>query len=111
MLHFGIKASLWKIRYLGSVARQRCRRLGMLHFGIKAKVQSLSLDGSDKWPLEPRFQVENVSKGTNFEPRNIPECQEVTLVVLRSLGGVVVLQNHDRCGIGSQINVGRMICS
>jgi hypothetical protein len=32
--------------------------------------------------LEARFQVEIVSRGTNFEPQNIPECQEVTLVML-----------------------------
>jgi hypothetical protein len=35
--------------------------------------------------------VEIVSGGTNFEPQNVPECQEVTLAMLRSSGGVAVL--------------------
>jgi hypothetical protein len=44
-------------------------------------VSTLSLDGMDKWSLDPRFKVEIVSGETNFEPHNVPECQEVTLVV------------------------------
>jgi hypothetical protein len=31
---------------------------GTLQFGIRAKVSKLSLDGMDKWSLDPRFQVE-----------------------------------------------------
>jgi hypothetical protein len=31
--------------------------------------------------------VEIVSGGTNFEPQNVPEYQEVTLAMLRSSGG------------------------
>jgi hypothetical protein len=53
-------------------------------------VSTLSLDGLDKWSLDPRFKVEIVSGETNFEPQNVPECQEVTLVMLRSSGGVAV---------------------
>jgi hypothetical protein len=29
---------------------------------------TLSLDGSDKWCLDPRFRVEMVFEGTDFEP-------------------------------------------
>jgi hypothetical protein len=43
----------------------------MLQIGIRAKVQALSLDGPDKWSLEPRFQREIVSRRTNFEPQSI----------------------------------------
>jgi hypothetical protein len=32
----------------------------MLQYGIRAKVSTLSLDGPDKWSLDPRFQVEIV---------------------------------------------------
>ena len=59
-------------------------------FEFRAKVLTLNLYGLDKWSLDPKFQVEIVLRGTNFEPHNIPECQEVTLAVLRSLGGVTV---------------------
>jgi hypothetical protein len=40
----------------------------MLQIGIRAKVSTLSLDMSDKWSLDPRFRVEIVFGGTNFEP-------------------------------------------
>jgi hypothetical protein len=53
-------------------------------------VSMLSLDGLDKWLLDPRFKLEIMSGETNFEPQKVPECQEVTLVVLRSSGGVAV---------------------
>jgi hypothetical protein len=77
--------------FRSSIVQQWCCWPGMLQFGIRAKVSTLSLDGLDKWSLEPRFPVEIVSRGTNFEPQNDPECQEVTLVMLRSSGGVAVL--------------------
>jgi hypothetical protein len=69
--------------------------VGMLQIGIRAKVSMaepgwVSKLSLDKWSLDPRFRVEIVSGGTNFEPQNLPECQEVTLVVLRGSGGVAV---------------------
>jgi hypothetical protein len=56
---------------------QSCWWLGMLQIGIRAKVQELSLDGPDKWSLEPRFQREIVSRGTNFEPRSIMSAKRL----------------------------------
>jgi hypothetical protein len=56
----------------------------------QSMISTLSLDGLDKWSLDPRFQVEIMSGGTNFEPKNVPECQEVTLAMLRSSEGVAV---------------------
>jgi hypothetical protein len=41
---------------------------GMLQIGIRAMVSTLSLDGMDNSSLDPRFQVEIVSRETNFEP-------------------------------------------
>ena len=41
-------------------------------------VSMLSLDGPDKWSLDPRFQVEMVFGGTNSEPYNVSEFQGVT---------------------------------
>jgi hypothetical protein len=35
--------------------------------------------------------VEIVSGRSNFEPQNVPKCQEVALAMLRTLGGVAVL--------------------
>jgi hypothetical protein len=37
-------------------------------------VSMMSLDGLDKWSLDPMFKVEIVSGETNFEPQNIPDC-------------------------------------
>jgi hypothetical protein len=49
------------------VLEKNCCRNGQ-KFKFRTKVHALSLDGLDKWSLEPRFQVEIVSGGTNFEP-------------------------------------------
>jgi hypothetical protein len=35
-------------------------RSGMLKYGIRAMFSTLSLDGMDKWSLDPRFRVEMV---------------------------------------------------
>jgi hypothetical protein len=43
----------------------------MSQIGIRAMVSTLSLDGLDKWSLEPRFQGEIVSRGKNFKPQSI----------------------------------------
>jgi hypothetical protein len=47
-------------------------------FKFRAKVSTSNLDGLDKWSLDPIFQVEIVYGGTNFEPQNVIECQEIT---------------------------------
>jgi hypothetical protein len=36
---------------------------GTLQYGIRAIVSTLSLDGPDKWYLDPRFQEEIMSGG------------------------------------------------
>ena len=43
---------------------------GRRHYNMvsEPKVSMLSLDGPDKWSLEPRFRVEMLFGGTNFEP-------------------------------------------
>jgi hypothetical protein len=48
---------------LGSVARQVDWCPGTLQYGIRAIFSTLSLDGSDKWSLDPRFREEIVSEG------------------------------------------------
>jgi hypothetical protein len=47
-----------------------CWWLETLQNGIRAKLQALSLDGMNKWLLEPRFQVEIVSRGKTFVSAN-----------------------------------------
>ena len=53
---------------------------GQGHYNMVSEpmVSMLSLDGSDKWSLDPRFWVEMVFEGTNFEPYNVSECRGVT---------------------------------
>jgi hypothetical protein len=47
----------------GSIARQVDWWSGTLQYGIRAIVSTLSLDGPDKWSLDPRFREEIVSGG------------------------------------------------
>jgi hypothetical protein len=50
----------------------------VLQYGIRAKVSTLSLNGLDKWSLDPKFRWESCLEEPIFGPVNVPECQGVT---------------------------------
>jgi hypothetical protein len=57
------QSSKGKVKVVWVALPGRGRWSGTLQIGIRAKVQALSLDGPDKWSLEPRFQREIVPRG------------------------------------------------
>jgi hypothetical protein len=65
--------------------------MGMLQFGIRAMVSTLSLDGLDKWSLDPRFQVEIVLRGTNLDLRTFLSAKRLLgrVTKLRRSRGII----------------------
>jgi hypothetical protein len=62
----------------------------MLQIGIIAMVSTLRLDGPGKWSLKRRFWREIIVEKDKIEFQSIPECQENTLAVFGSSGGIKV---------------------
>jgi hypothetical protein len=56
-----------KVISVGSIA-QPLEGRGCYILVSETRFSTLSLDRLDKGPLDPRFQVEIVSGGTNFKP-------------------------------------------
>jgi hypothetical protein len=90
MLYFGIGSSCRRQGILVALPDIGVLMVGDVTFWYQSQGSSIEPGWANKWSCEPRFQVEIVSRGTNFEPQNIHEWQEVTMAMLRSLRGLVV---------------------
>jgi hypothetical protein len=68
--------------------------------------------------MESKAQSKLLSRGTKFEFQSVPECQENTLAVFGSSGGIVIQERQQRketaeiVGLEPQgLKLGRKICA
>ena len=67
-LNMHIKYICMRMFYIVALPDSGVDGQGRYNMVSEPMVSTLSLDGLDKWSLDPRFRAEMVFGGTNFEP-------------------------------------------
>ena len=81
----------------GSVSRKVDWWPMTLQYGIRAIVSMLSLDGPDKWSLNPRFREEIVSRGLISDLRMFLSVNELLASVIKLEWSSGEIKPHPVC--------------